>query len=295
VYENIVSSKAITYDRKRGKIIVFGVICGDIIGSYYENHCTKNYDFELFQRDSTFTDDTVLTIAVCDTILYNDKPTSGFFNKRIRAREYAERYMQYYNRYPYAGFGQMFSEWARNKEIRKQKSYANGAAMRVVPIAYAYNEMKQVMLQVKCSAEITHAHREAISGAKAIAAACFLALKKCSKDEIKQYLVKYHGLKFKQTLDEIKPSYVFNSRASYCIVPAILAFLESSDYEDAIRQAVSLGGDSDTIAAKTGGIAEAFYGEIPEHIKNKCWSLLDIGIKNTLKKFTEAYCNHKRE
>jgi len=268
---------------------MLGAICGDIIGSYYENRCTKEYDFELFRRESTFTDDTVLTVAVCDTILYDDTPISGFFGKKMRARDYAERYKHFYYRHPHAGFGQMFSEWVRSNELYRQNSYANGAAMRVIPIAYAYNDIKQVMLQAKCSAAFTHAHKEAISGAQVIAATCFLALNKYSKDEIKQYLAKHFRIKFKHTLDEIRPSYVFNSRTNYCIIPAVLSFIESSDYEDAIRKAISLGGDSDTIATMTGGIAEAFYGEIPQYIKDKCWGLLDIGLRNIVKKFIEKY------
>jgi len=270
---------------------MFGAICGDIIGSYYENHMTKNYDFELFNRENTFTDDTVLIVAVCDAILYNDKPINGFRAKKIRAYEYAARYKQYYARYPYAGFGQMFSEWAKSKSIYKQKSYANGAAMRIIPIAYAYEDIEQVIIQTKCSAAITHAHKEAVTGAEIIVTACFLARNNHSKDDIKQYLIKNYKLKFDTALDDIKSSYVFNSRASYCVFPAVLAFLESSDYEDAIRKAVSLGGDSDTIAAMTGGIAEAFYGKIPEKITSKCWSLLDMGLKNVIRDFTDKYCH----
>ena len=270
---------------------MFGAVCGDIIGSYFENHVTKNYDFDLFCRESTFTDDTVLTVAVCDAILYNDKSVNGILEKRQRETEYAYRYKQYYSRYPYSGYGQMFSAWAKEKDLRKQKSYANGAAMRVIPIAYAYDDIKQVIIQAKCSAIYTHNHPEAIRGAKIIASACFLARNKQTKIQIKEYLASTFGLKFDFTIDSIRPNYVFDSRTNYTVPVAVAAFLESYDYEDAIRKAVSLGGDSDTIATMTGGIAEAFYGNVPDYIKSKCWGLLDSGLRNIINEFRDKYFN----
>jgi len=267
---------------------VFGAICGDIIGSYYEMNCTKEYDFELFKKESCFTDDTVLTVAVCDAILYNPK-VIGIFEQNNRAAEYAYRYKQYYKRYPYAGFGQMFQEWAYNPVLRKQKSYANGAAMRVVPIAYAYDNLKEVELQVKLSCIYTHNNREAIKGAQSIASSVFLARNNWSKEEICKYIESRYKYKLSVSIDDIKTNYVFNSKTSYTVPPAIIAFLQSTCYEDAIRKAVSLGGDADTIACMTGGIAEAFYKFIPEEIKAKCWSKLDSGLKKTIREFCQKF------
>ena len=153
---------------------MFGAIYGDVIGSYYEVHCTKNYDFP-FENDSTFTDDSVLIAAVCKTIL-NDPSEIGRFGVRSRGMQYGAQYRQFYSYFPHAGFGNMFSEWARDPSAKPNKSYANGAAMRVFPIAYAYKDFDQMMLQVKASCYPTHNHREAITGAMAVAAAVRIAL-----------------------------------------------------------------------------------------------------------------------
>ena len=152
---------------------MFGAIYGDVIGSYYEVHCTKNYNFE-FKKDSSFTDDSVLIAAVCKAIL--DHPTEiSKWSIRSRAREYALQYRQYYSYHPHAGFGMMFADWARDPYAGNGHSYANGASMRVIPIGYAYGTLEQTLLQAKASCFPTHNHREAINGARAVAAAIFLA------------------------------------------------------------------------------------------------------------------------
>lgn len=154
---------------------MFGAIYGDVIGSYYEVHCTKDPDFP-FRQDSTFTDDSVLIAAVCDTILA-DPSDIRRFGFRERAKEYAVRYRQYYSRFPDAGFGNMFSEWARSDTFRIVRSYANGAAMRVMPIAYAYDDEREMLEQVRASCYYTHHHREAVAGAGAVALAVYMARK----------------------------------------------------------------------------------------------------------------------
>lgn len=267
---------------------MFGAICGDIIGSYYESHSTKNYDFNLFNKDSIFTDDTVLTAAVCDTLLLNSE-NATFFGKQKRAAEYAYKYKQYYKRYPNAGFGQMFQSWANKTTLSKQNSYANGAAMRTVPIAYAYNNLNEVEVQAKLSSIYTHNHNQAIKGAQAIACVVFLARHNKSKEEILKYIENRYKYNLSISIDLIKSNYVFDSKTAYTVPPAIIAFLQSNSFEDAIRKAVSLGGDADTIACMTGGMAEAYYKIIPEEIKNKCWSKLDIGLKQTIKKFNNKF------
>ena len=266
---------------------MFGAIYGDVIGSYYETHCTKEYDFP-FQKESTFTDDSVLIAAVCKAIL-NDPSEVRRFCLKKRAFAYAAQYRQYYSYFPHAGFGNMFSDWARDTSFRRIRSYANGAAMRVIPIGYAYATMEQTLLQAKASCLYTHNHREAIRGAHAVAAAVFLARKGHTKAEIQDYIFKQFGYNLSQTVEEIRKTHVFDSRTSYSVPPAIVAFLQSDDYESAVRNAVSLGGDADTQACIAGGIAEAFYREIPEHIKRFCDGKIDGTIRSVVKEFEERY------
>ena len=265
---------------------MFGAIYGDVIGSYYEVHCTKNYDFPLVD-ESTFTDDSVLLAAVCKTIL-NDPSGIGLFGVRSRGMQYAAQYRQYYSYFPHAGFGNMFSKWARDPAAKSNRSYANGAAMRVFPIAYAYKDIKQMVLQVKASCYPTHNHREAITGACAVAFAVRMALDSQPKKEIKRYIEK-HFYDLSTPLSSIRDNHVFDSRTSYSVPPAIVAFLESHDYESAVRNAVSLGGDADTQACIAGGIAEAFYHEVPEQIKRFCDRRIDITIKSTVREFEHKY------
>ncbi len=272
---------------KDGVIFLFGAIYGDVIGSYYEVHCTKDYDFK-WQPDSRFTDDSVLIAAVCRAILDDPSEIAGRSLRR-RSRLFAERYRQYYARYPDAGYGAMFAAWARNPHARRGHSYANGASMRVIPIGYAYATLEQTLLQAKASCLPTHSHREAIRGAQAVAAAVFLARKKEGKERIKDYLQKAFRYDLSVPLSQIRARHVFDSRTSYSVPPAILAFLESSDYESAVRSAVSLGGDADTQACIAGGIAEAFYREIPEKIKRFCEPRIDGSIKSVVREFNQKY------
>ena len=266
---------------------MFGAVYGDIIGSYYENHCTKDYGF-LFEKDSSFTDDSAMIAAVCSTIL-NDPSEIGILGIRARSRQFAAQYRQFYSQYPNAGFGGMFSAWAKDPDAKNNRSYANGAAMRVMPIAYAYSEWDQMMRQVEASCTPTHNNREAKTAAYAVAAAIRMALDGVNKAEIRKYIQdRYYDLS--KPLEQIRATHVFDSRASYSVPPAITAFLESHDYESAIRNAVSLGGDADTQACIAGGIAEAYYHEIPNHIKEFCDHRLSMTtIKNVVKRFEAEY------
>ena len=264
---------------------MFGAIYGDVIGSYYEVHCTNNYNFELI-NNSCFTDDSVLIAAICKAILNNPAEISKL-NIHSRAKEYASQYRQYYSYHPHAGFGNMFAAWARDPYARNGHSYANGASMRVIPIGYAYNTLGQTLLQAKASCIPTHNHFEAINGAQAVAAAVYLARNGESKAQIKAYLEKNFKYKLTIPLASIRETHVFNSRTSYSVPPAIIAFLESTDYESAIRNAISLGGDADTQACIAGGIAEAYYKEIPNHIKHFCDGKIDSLIKSVVKDFAK--------
>ena len=266
---------------------MFGAIYGDVIGSYYEVRSTKDYYFP-FEYHSSFTDDSVMIAAVAQAILHHPSDI-GRLSLHARAREYAVQYRQYYSYFPYAGFGNMFSAWARNSNAKNGHSYANGAAMRVIPIGYAYETMRQTLLQVRASCIPTHKNREAMTGASAVAAAVFLARHGKSKNAIKAYIEKkfHHDLSI--PLASIREEHVFHPRASYSVPPAIIAFLESTDYESAVRGAISLGGDADTQACIAGGIAEAFYHEIPEHIKRFCDGRIDGTIKDIIKEFNRIY------
>ncbi|MBR6581474.1 MAG: ADP-ribosylglycohydrolase family protein [Ruminococcus sp.] len=269
---------------------MFGAIFGDIIGSRYEGigHKTKDYNF-LFHKDSRYTDDTVITAAVCMAILLNDKPIDE--SQLVeRAKEYAVQYKLFYAHYRHAGYGSGFKTWARephNYEIRH--SYGNGAAMRVVPIGYAYNTIEQVRLQAEASCYFTHNCEESINAAQAVACAVFLAKNGESKEGIRKYITDNFNYDLNYTVDEIRKDYHFHVRCLLSVHQAIVAFLDSEDYESAVRNAVSLGGDADTMACIAGGIAEAFYGEIPEDIKNFCYSRLDYSIKSVATEFCRKF------
>ena len=261
---------------------MLGAIIGDIVGSTYEWYNVKTEDFELFPAGSRFTDDTVLSVAVAEKLLNKDRATMG------SRKAYALWYKQYYRRYPNAGFGQMFAQWATEDGFRVQRSFGNGAAMRVAAIGWAYETLEEVLHATKVSCYYTHNHPEAIKGAMMIAAAVFLARKYTDKAELKKYLEKNCHCKF-QPLDALREGYVFDSRASYSVPPAIEAFLESDSYESAIRKAISIGGDSDTIACMAGGIAQAYYREIPEYMKQRAMGILDSGLKKVVCEFEEKF------
>ena len=262
-------------------IKLLGAILGDIIGSTREWHNIKSEDFDLFPPNSHFTDDSVMTIAVAEKLI-ND------FHSRNDRKSYASWYKHYYCRYPNAGYGQMFSEWAESDLLRIQRSYGNGAAMRVTAIGYAFQDLKPMLKEVESSCYYTHHNLEAIKGAKAVATSVFLANKQEEKGTIKQTITKQFGYTFKP-LDTIKANYVFDSRTSYTVPPALEAFFESTSYENAIRKAISIGGDSDTIACITGGIAEAYYKEIPKEIVSRGNFLIDSGFKKVIREFNEEF------
>lgn len=250
---------------------MFGSLAGDIIGSIYERQNVKTTDFALFTAKSTFTDDTVLTVAVAECIL-GDK-------------NYATTLKAYGRRYPNAGYGLAFRKWLASDSLLPYNSFGNGAAMRVSPVGFAYNTLEKVLAEAQNSAKVTHNHPEGIKGAQVTAAAVFLARQGSSKEEIKQYLTKQFGYNLEQTLDEIRPQYSFDASCQGSVPQAVRAFLESTDYEDAVRKAISLGGDSDTIACITGGIAQAYYRKIPPYIIKKAKGLLAPRLWEIVERF----------
>ena len=254
---------------------MLGAIAGDIIGSAYEWHYTKRTDFDLFTPDSKFTDDTVLTVAVADCIL--------------TGKDYASSFSEYRHRYPNAGYGGMFLRWLASEKPKPYGSYGNGSAMRVSPVGFAFDTIEKVLTEAKRSAEVTHNHSEGIKGAQAVAAAIFLARQRKTKEEIRQHLERAFGYDLHQTLAQIRPDYGFNETCQGSVPQSIIAFLESMDYEDAVRKAVSLGGDSDTMACIAGGIAQAHYGSIPSFIVREIRLTLDGDLLAIVDEFNRRF------
>jgi ADP-ribosylglycohydrolase len=257
---------------------MLGAIAGDIIGSSYEFAGIKTKDFDLFNQYSRFTDDTVLTIAVADRLVYG-----GDYHRLFKA---------YCLNYPNAGYGGSFAHWATSESQEPYNSWGNGSAMRVSPIGYAFDTLDRVLLEAKNSAVATHNHPEGIKGAQAIASAIFLARTGKSKLEIKDYIRSTFSYNLDRTLDIIRPDYTFEVSCQASVPEAIIAFLESIDFEDAIRNAVSLGGDSDTQACMAGGIAEAFYGGVPSEIANQALLRLDEPLKLVLQAFIAKFSSN---
>jgi len=254
---------------------MIGAIAGDIIGSIYEWRNIKTKDFSLFSDNCTFTDDTILTIALADSIL-NNVP-------------YVNKLKEYFHYFPTAGYGGNFYKWAASEYSEPYNSWGNGSAMRVSPVGFAYNNLATVLEKAKQSAEVTHNHPEGIKGAQATAAAIFLARTGNDKTAIKNYIETTFGYNLHVSLDKIRPTYKFDVSCQGSVPQAITAFLEADDYEDAIRNAISLGGDSDTIACITGGIAQAFYGEVPAFIQEQVRYILPERLKGVMEQFIVKY------
>jgi ADP-ribosylglycohydrolase len=254
---------------------MLGAIAGDIIGSVYESAPIKSTDFPLFRKDCFFTDDTVLTVAVADCLL-------------SRAN-YTDKFKKYFKLYPYAGYGAAFYGWASSSSREPYGSWGNGSAMRVSPIGMALDSLDEVLEEAKRSAVVTHNHPEGIKGAQATAAAIFLARSGATKEDIRRFVIATYGYDLSEPLDSIRPRYRFDISCQGTVPPAITAFLESEDYEDAIRKAISLGGDSDTLACITGGIAEAFYGGVPQHIAKRVCQILDDRLNAVVTEFYGRY------
>ncbi|MCD8085678.1 MAG: ADP-ribosylglycohydrolase family protein [Clostridiales bacterium] len=282
---------------------MLGAIIGDIVGSVYEWNNIKTKDFPLFRDDCFFTDDTVMTCAVADAIM-NGGERDDFIDS-----------MKKYGRmYPCAGYGGRFGVWIFSENREPYNSFGNGSAMRVSPCGWMMDcdftartglWPSKGRAYARRSAEVTHDHPEGIKGAMATADAIFLCRyffggfcgefdvpinndpAKCKK-RVKNYIEKKYGYDLTRTLDEIRPTYQFNETCQRTVPEAIIAFLESTDFEDAIRNAISLGGDSDTLAAITGSIAEAAYG-IPDWMKDKAISYLDEPLRDVLRRW-EQFC-----
>lgn len=250
---------------------MLGAICGDVIGSVYERNNVKSKNFPFFSKDTRFTDDTVLTVAIADAILHKK-----YFGATIH---------RYCVNYPEAGFGSRFREWFKSKHPKPYGSYGNGSAMRVSPVGYAFDTIPEIMRVAEKTSSISHNHPDAIKGSQAIAVSIFLARNRKSKSEIKSYIEKEFGYDLNRSIDSIRKTYKFDVSAKGSVPEAIIAFLESTDYEDAIRTAISIGGDSDTIACMCGGIAEAYYRTIPADIVREVKKVLPVEFNTILDEF----------
>lgn len=270
-YGGLADEKTLVLLSKSDAPFLCGAIAGDIIGSVYEFSPFKSTEFSLFCYSSEFTDDTVMTVANADWLLSRDS-LFGIMQ-------------DWGNRYPTAGYGGMFLNWLQNYDPQPYNSFGNGSAMRVSPVGWAFDTLEKTLEAAKQSAEVTHNHPEGIKGAQATAACIFLARTGKSKQEIKEYIENTFGYNLSRTCDEIRPSYCFDVTCQGSVPESIIAFLDSTDFESAIRLAVSLGGDADTMGAITGGIAEAFYGGVPEHIRKEVQKRLPKEFINVMQEF----------
>ncbi|MDH5763540.1 MAG: ADP-ribosylglycohydrolase family protein [Nitrospinota bacterium] len=254
---------------------MLGAIAGDIIGSRFENNPIKTTDFELFHPDCRFTDDTVLTLAVADHLLLGSDLTALL--------------KEYFNQYPEAGYGSRFMQWASGSSRQSYNSFGNGSAMRVSPVGFAFDSLETVLEKAKATAEVTHNHPEGVKGAQATAAAVFLARTGNSKENIKQFIETRFQYNLSTPLDMIRSQYTFDATCPGSVPQAITAFLESENFEDAVRKAVSLGGDSDTQACIAGGIAHAFYGKMPDIFSAEVHSRLEVPLRQILTLFASRF------
>ena len=261
---------------------IIGAIIGDVVGSFYEFYNCKSTNIALFTSGTTFTDDTVMTIAVADWLL------SGVPLQKTMPDWGTE--------YPNRGYGGMFYEWLfYSKDKEPYNSFGNGAGMRVSPCGYFARSLNEALELAKQSAEVTHNHPEGIKGAQAIATAIFLARQQKSKDDIREYIERTFDYNLHRTCDEIRPTYQFDETCQGSCPEAIIAFLDSHDYESAIRLAISLGGDSDTIACMTGGIAAAYYGIPTWIVKYVVSEYLPQNMRDIIENFDELCAKHKHE
>lgn len=292
---------------------MLGAIVGDILGSTYEHKNCKVYDqikHDLIKNGSIFTDDSVLTLATADKLMRNvedcqfassatDGNNASTNNdsapstpkKNPPDEAYVRSYQQWGNAYPYSGYGQTFASWLSTSTPKPYNSWGNGSAMRVSPVGWVATDVQWAMEEAKRSAEVTHNHEEGIKGAQAVAAAVFLARQTgCTKDSIREFLTKEFGYDLSRTVDEIRPNYRFDVSCQGSVPEAIIAFLDSKDFTDAVVLAISLGGDSDTIACISAAIAQAYYGSIPQWIVDFCRNdCMDKAQLDVLDQFCQKY------
>jgi ADP-ribosylglycohydrolase len=257
---------------------MLGAIAGDIIGSVHEAAGTKTKAFPLFDEYARFTDDTVLTVAVAESLLMGT--------------DLVDTLHEYFDRYPQVGYGGSFIGWALRREREPYGSWGNGSAMRVSPVAYAYETLDEVLYHAERIAAVTHNHPEGIKGAQATAAAIFLARTGSDKADIKQFSHDRFGYDLSKPLKAIRPSYLFDVSCQGSVPESLVSFLEATDFEDAVRNAISLGGDADTMACIAGAVAEAHFGMPPE-IEQQALSYLNKELRQVVDEFRSRFGGRK--
>ena len=260
---------------------MLGAIIGDIVGSRFEfDRGDKSKDFELFTKDNYFTDDTVMTVAVAEALM-----DAGRYAGEAEIKAALVKSMKKWGqKYPDAGYGARFIDWVLSDDPEPYGSYGNGSGMRVSPVGFFYDTIERTREVARWTAEVTHNHPEGVKGAEATAAAIFLARKGADKELIHMYLVKEFDYDLGRTLDEIRPTYGHVEDCMHTMPEAFECFLESDSYEDCLRNVMYIGGDTDTLCAIAGAIAEAFW-EIPWEVIEKAVPYISEDILEVVRRF----------
>lgn len=263
---------------------MIGSIIGDIVGSIYEftPNNIKTKQFEFFNPNGSYTDDSILTFATADWLLHGGE-VAHYYSK------YGEKYP-----WPMGGYGGGFKLWLvrsiRHQDYRPYNSCGNGSAMRVGPVGWAFDTIEEILAKAKESAECTHNHPEGIKGAQATALAIMMARHGCDKNEIRSEIEKRFEYDLQFTCEQIRPTYTWGGTCQDSVPQAIVSFLDGEDYEDSIRNAISIGGDSDTIGCITGSIAEAYFG-VPADLRNSAMNYLPEELQSIISEFENKFGN----
>ena len=263
---------------------MYGAITGDIIGSQFEfDRGNKSREFELFGKNCEYTDDTVMTVAVAEALLDAGKDAD---EKTVKEKLVASL-KKWGKKYPYAGYGNRFKLWVWSDKSEPYGSYGNGSGRRVSPVGWLYDSMERTREVARWTAEITHNHPEGIKGAESTAAAIFMARHHAAFEEISNYIEDEFGYDLSRTLDEIRPDYCHVEDCMKTMPEAFTCFLEAGSYEECIRNVMYIGGDTDTLGAIAGAIAEAYWG-IPEDLIRKAKEYLPDDIKAVVERFEKT-------
>ena len=262
---------------------MYGAILGDIIGSPYEFDGGKpSSDLPLFVKGSKFTDDSVMTIAVAEALI-----TAKGYPEQLLQEELIKSMQKWGRAYPKAGYGGRFFDWLCSQTPRAYNSYGNGSAMRVSSVGWLYDTLEETRRIARITAAVTHNHPEGIKGADCVASIIFAARTGTSKEEIRTFVVEEFNYDISRTCNDIRPEYEYDVSCQGTVPPAITAFLEGKSFEDVIRNAMSLGGDCDTLTCIAGSMAEAYY-DVPDYLKNECLSRIDPQMMEVLNSFNSA-------
>ncbi len=265
---------------------MYGAIAGDMIGSIYEFNSIKTTEFPLFSRRSHFTDDTVMTVAVAEALM----ETADIADLDAVRKAVVQSMQKWGRKYHDAGFGGTFYYWLDERDPKPYGSFGNGSAMRVSSVAWIADDADQVRELAKATADVTHDHPEGVKGAQSTALAIFMARKGKTKEEIRKVIMEEYGYDFSRSLADIRPGYHFEVTCQKSVPEAFQCFFEGDSYESVVRNAVSLGGDSDTQAAISGAIAEAYYG-LPEEIVKEARARLPEDMRKVADAFAARYCS----